>query len=448
MQKIQHKPIDQQQTKKRKRGVILSNQGLNRLQAAKLEIEEQENSGNRYTLEMMSFRTGLAVDTIMKIFAPAKVDKRTIKLCFKAFNLILEPTDYTYPETEETTEIENTQIPELPGGQVPIGSTFYIERFPIESRSDHAISQPGALIRICAPKQMGKTSLMARILANAKKHGARTVALSFQLADEDTFTCLDNFLKWFCGSVSKELNLSPQLASQWSDSIGSKCSATDYFKNHILTEIDSPLVIALDEVNCIFQNPEVASEFFALLRAWYEKAKYNNSGSDIWQKLRLVIVHSTEFDIPETLSKFMFNVGLCLDLPEFNQQQVENLAKRYGVIISSQQLQKLISFVGGHPYRVQLALYHLWHQDITLEQLLQNPAEANKIYSVHLQQHLWNLQQDPELAAAFTQVLQTSAPIELEPRLGLKLQGLGLVNLQANVAKPSCELYRQYFSPA
>lgn len=448
MQKIQPKTIKQQQINQRKRGVILTLQGLNRLKTAKLLAEEEENSGNRYTLEIMSFRTGLAVDTLMKIFTPAKVDRRTIKRCFKAFNLVLEASDYTYPEEQKITAVENTKIPEFPGGQVTLESTFYLERFPIESRCYQTIFQPGALIRICAPKQMGKTSLMARILAKARNHGDRTVALSFQLADEETFTSLDKFLKWFCGSVSRELNLSPQLAAKWSDSIGSKCSATDYFKNYILAEIDTPLTLALDEVNCVFQNPEVAAEFFALLRAWYEKAKYNNSGSEIWQKLRLVMVHSTEADIPETVSKFMFNVGLCVDLPEFSQQQVEDLAKRYGLIMSSQQVQQLIAFVGGHPYRVQLALYHLWYQDITLEQLLQTPAHSNQIYSSHLQQHLWNLQQYPELAAAFTQVLKTSAPVELDARLALKLQGMGLVHLQANLAKPSCELYRQYFVPA
>ncbi|HLO47331.1 MAG TPA: AAA-like domain-containing protein, partial [Kamptonema sp.] len=48
--------------------------------------------------------------------------------------------------------------PELPGGQVPLGSPFYIERPPIEERSCEEIRKAGALIRIKAPARCGKTS--------------------------------------------------------------------------------------------------------------------------------------------------------------------------------------------------------------------------------------------------------------------------------------------------
>jgi hypothetical protein len=43
-----------------------------------------------------------------------------------------------------------------PEGVVPLDSPFYIERLPIESDCYEEIEQPGALIRIKAPKQIGK----------------------------------------------------------------------------------------------------------------------------------------------------------------------------------------------------------------------------------------------------------------------------------------------------
>ncbi|HBY77530.1 MAG TPA: molecular chaperone Tir, partial [Cyanobacteria bacterium UBA11148] len=68
---------------------------------------------------------------------------------------------------------------------------------PIESRACETILQPGALIRIKATRQMGKTSLMARILYHASQQGYRTVALSFQLAEGKVFADIDKFLRWF-----------------------------------------------------------------------------------------------------------------------------------------------------------------------------------------------------------------------------------------------------------
>jgi hypothetical protein len=46
---------------------------------------------------------------------------------------------------------------EVPEGPVPLNSTFYVERPPTESRCYETITQAGALIRIKAPRQMGKT---------------------------------------------------------------------------------------------------------------------------------------------------------------------------------------------------------------------------------------------------------------------------------------------------
>ena len=63
---------------------------------------------------------------------------------------------------EELLQLKTSAL-ELPRGQVPLNSPFYIERPPTELICFEEILQPGALIRIKAPRQMGKTSLMARI---------------------------------------------------------------------------------------------------------------------------------------------------------------------------------------------------------------------------------------------------------------------------------------------
>ena len=86
------------QPQKRRRGVILTPQGFNKLLAAKYEAESCENCDKRFTLEALSFRTGLDPDTLMKIFScKVRVDKQTLNRCFQAFKLQLEPNDYQHP---------------------------------------------------------------------------------------------------------------------------------------------------------------------------------------------------------------------------------------------------------------------------------------------------------------------------------------------------------------
>jgi len=336
--------------------------------------------------------------------------------------------------------------PELPSGQVRLASAFYVERVPYETQCYKEILQPGSLIRIKAPRQMGKTSLMARILYQAREQGYRTVPLSLQHADTGIFTNLNQLLQWLCAKITRKLRLPYQVDDYWSDTYGSKDNCTAYFEDCLLSAADEPLVLGLDEVDRVFQYPTISDDFFGLLRAWYEEAGYGDLDSDLWNKLRLVVVHSTEVYIPLNVNQSPFNVGLPIELSEFSSEQVWNLARQHGLHWHSSQVEQLMRVVGGHPYLVRVALYHLAQQQLSLEKLLATaPTEAG-IYGDHLRRHLWTLQQHPELAAAFAKVVIAKEPVELESVLAFKLHSMGLVQLRGNKVMPNFELYRQYFS--
>ncbi|NEP42001.1 MAG: serine/threonine protein kinase, partial [Okeania sp. SIO2H7] len=184
-------------------------------------------------------------------------------------------------------QIAATEI-EFPEGVVPLESGFYVERSPIELNCYQEILQPGALLRIKAPQKMGKTSLLNRIIARAKDQNYRTVILNLREPDRSRFSNLDKFLRWFCACVSKKLGIATQLNNNWDEYLGGNVNCTTYFELHLLEEIESPLVLALDEVDRVFDYPEIYQDFFGLLRSWYEEAK----NLPIWEKLRLVVAYS------------------------------------------------------------------------------------------------------------------------------------------------------------
>ena len=332
--------------------------------------------------------------------------------------------------------------PEIPAGQVQISSTFYIERPPIEARCAEVIQQPGALIRIKAPRQMGKTSLMARILKQAQGQGAATVALSLQLADAKTFSDLDRLLQWLCATISRRLKLPNQIKSNWDDIFGSKYNCTNYFEEHILPVLDRPLVLGFDEVDRVFEYPSIASDFFGLLRAWHEEAK----NQDLWQKLRLIVVHATEVYVPLNANQSPFNVGLPVELPPFTAEQIGQLAQVHQLQWTCEQVDKIQQLIGGHPYLVRLAMYHLSQQDLEFEDLFESAIEDSGLFRDHLRGYWWKLQRNPDLAQAFAQVLHADEPVTLEPEFLFQLHSLGLIHLNVNQASPRCDLYRHYFS--
>ena len=331
----------------------------------------------------------------------------------------------------------------LPESVVSIDSPFYIKRPPIEERCCSEISKPGALVRLRAPRRMGKTSLMIRVMAYAAHHSYHTVRLNLSQAEGKVLSNLERFLRWFCANLTQQLKLELRLNDYWDEDLGSKVSCTNYLRGYILPQLDSPLILALDEVDRIFEFPQIARDFLPLLRFWHEEA--NNIA--IWQKLRLIVVHATEVYVPLNLSQSPFNVGLPITLPEFTVKQVQDLAQLYGLDwTDNNHAQQLMTMVGGHPYLVQLALYHLQSQDLTLERLLQEAPTHTGIYSAHLRGHLGNLQAYPQLTAALKKVITTNSSQELESIPAYKLESMGLVKLRGDRVTLSSQLYRLYFS--
>ena len=335
--------------------------------------------------------------------------------------------------------------PELPRGQVRLASAFYIERQPQDTLCYEEILKPGALIRIKAPRQMGKTSLMARILFKAREEGYQTIPLSFQHADQEIFNSLEKLLRWLCVRVARKLNLPPRLEDFWTDAYGSKDNCTAYFEDYLLPEIETPLVLGMDEVDRVFHYANIVDDFFGLLRAWYEEAGYGVAGSSLWEKLRLVVVHSTEGYIPLDINQSPFNVGLPIELQDFNLDQVTDLACRHGLHWTADQIKQLMTLIGGHPYLVRFAFYHIAQKRLTWEQLLESAPTESGIYGDHLRRHLWILHRNSDLAEAFSQVLACHEPVCLESESTFKLHSLGLVKLEGNGVVPRFELYRQYF---
>jgi AAA-like domain/TIR domain/Caspase domain len=366
-------------------------------------------------------------------------DEDTAEILTEILSLMSKGQKLNAVAQQESVEMPPVAEPELPGGQVGLASQFYVERGLIETRCYEAIIRPGALIRIKAPHQMGKTSLLSRILRHAEGEDCVGVSLNFQLADSAVFEDLDKFLRWFSASVGHQLKLANKLSDYWDEAFGSKGSCSIYFEKYILPSLNQPLVLCLDEVDIIFQHEKIAADFVGLLRAWHEKSKSNRS----WEKLRLVLVNLIEVPIPTNQSPF--NVGLPIELGEFTAIHVQDLANRYGLRWQTSEVKQLMAMVGGHPYLVHLALYHIASGNVSLAGLLRDASTESGLYTDHLQQYLRTLEKHPSLMEAVRRLVKSDVPVRLESGEAFQLYRMGLVDLsRGNIAFRN-ELYRVYF---
>ncbi|MEM7591080.1 MAG: AAA-like domain-containing protein [Cyanobacteria bacterium P01_A01_bin.83] len=305
------------------------------------------------------------------------------------------------------------------------------------------VSHPGALIRVKAPSKMGKTRLLNSILDFANEQEYLTIHINFLQIEADKFESLDLFLRWFCIAISDALEVEINLDQYWGRNRGSKQSCTMFLKQ-ILQNFDQPLVIGLDDVDHLLKYSNISQSFFYLLRVWHEKANYK----ELWQKLRLIVVYSTEDFGSLNINKSPFNVGEVIELKSFNRQQTEKLAQQYRLNLSPSEIEQLSTLLGGHPYLVDSMMSHLAKKPkISLATLLKQAPTDIGIYSSFLRQLLFHLRENEQLAQEFLKIIQSETPIRIDTLLAYQLYWMGLIqwsNLGSTVVS-SCELYRLYF---
>jgi len=181
--------------------------------------------------------------------------------------------------------------------------------------------------------------------------------------------------------------------------------------------------------------------FFGLLRFWNN----NRAKSELWDKLSLVLVISTE---PHLLIKDVaqspFNVGVRIQLEDFSQAQVAELNRRYRSRLEEQEVLTLTEFLGGHPYLTRKALYTLIADQLTWEHMRQIAVGAKSPFGDHLRHFLWILRDQPELRDALKQIIlhsQCSDEVAF-----YRLEQAGLVKgADSKNCRCRCQLYEHYF---
>lgn len=327
---------------------------------------------------------------------------------------------------------------EMPEGTMDPESRFYEER-PTDAIALEAIKRQGVTITIKAPRQMGKSSLLIRTIAAAVEIGKRVAFLDFQLIDKTALANADLFFKQFCYWVTDSLEMDDEVDKHWSVPLGHSQRCTRYMSRYILKELGSPLVLAMDEVDSIFET-DFRSDFFGMLRTWHN----NRATSSIWKQLDLALVTSTEpYQLIANLNQSPFNVGEVIELADFTRAEVAALNRRHGLPLRPEEERQMMERLGGHPYLIRRALYLVTKNRITLQALLSHATDDRGPFGDHLRYHLFRLHNKPELIDGLRRVIRHNECID--DLIFFRLRGAGLVRKEGAKVLPRCELYSDYF---
>ncbi|BAZ40679.1 WD-40 repeat protein [Calothrix sp. NIES-4101] len=187
-----------QQKTRRNRGVILTLQGWDKFQSAKVRAELAENAGNNFTLEDLSDRTQLALHTISKIQGRTEpVDRSSLQAAFAAFGLELCRSDYTQPSPPDNSEIRRTN-PQYDWQEAPDVSVFYGRSEELLQLRQWILEQRCRLVGLLGIGGIGKSTLAVKLGLQIQSEFEVVVWRSLQNAPsvEEQLTNILQFLLW------------------------------------------------------------------------------------------------------------------------------------------------------------------------------------------------------------------------------------------------------------
>lgn len=328
---------------------------------------------------------------------------------------------------------------ETPGDTVKPGSRLYIEREADRILKKH-ILRSGTTIRVKGSRQTGKSSLLVRGKQFATDHQRDVLYIHFRELDERLWQDLNTFFRRLADIIAYELKTeSPDRC--WERPFGPKMKLGDFMEECVLAKAARPIVFIMDEVDQLFGSP-CQDEFFSLLRVWHNK----RAEDKLWDNLNLVLAYATEAHLfIKDMNQSPFNVGLLIEMTDFDLALIEEMNGRHGGLVSQEQdLQRLIGLVGGHPYLLHLAFYELATNKWTVDHLLAVALDEDGPFGSHLRGCLRHLRRQPELVEAMKEVIQQRACSDADAFYRLRTAGLIMMGHERRQAVPRCGLYEQY----
>jgi WD40 repeat protein/GTPase SAR1 family protein len=235
------------QNQKRNRGLILTCEGWQKLENAKLEWEFQENNGTRCTLEELSEQARITPVTFRKVLTrETGVDKQTLVRLFMAFNLELDQNDYTKPESDLEKQENLKLLKRVDLREAVDVSVFYGRTAELALLEQWLMKEQCRVVALLGMGGMGKTSLATKLVRQIEQRFEYVIWRSLYNAPP-LFELLGNLIQFFDNSQVLEADLPTSVDERISRLI-------DYLQKQ-------RCLIILDNAETILQSGAIAGSY-------------------------------------------------------------------------------------------------------------------------------------------------------------------------------------------
>lgn len=331
------------------------------------------------------------------------------------------------------------------GGALSPNAPSYIWR--AADRELYQALLEGEFCYILNARQMGKSSLRVQTMRRLRAMGVCCGAVDLTAVGIQQVT-LDQWYASIVGSLVSSFQLQIDLRTWWRDRthLSPVQRLSEFVETVLLRAIDFSIVIFIDEIDSVLSLKFPTDDFFAFVRACYNK----RAEQPAFKRLSFALLGvATPSDLIADKTRTPFNIGRAIDLKGFQLQEAMPLTTGFERAVGNPQavLAQILHWTGGQPLLTQklcqivLAAYDR-QSDYPFRDLQGNRLPipsgeeacwVQRLVYAHIINH-WERQDEPEHLRTIRDCLLEDKP-QTRRVLGLYWQILNASNLDQEKQK-------------